>query len=798
MKNYRIIIALSIVLLHSSLTSQVHSSGQMLFDDGWRFHRGGCLGAEDREFDDSGWRVVDLPHDWSIEDIPGADSPFDPSAISQVNGGFTVGGTGWYRNSFIAAQEDSSQKFQLYFEGSYMHTTVWVNGQTAGIHHYGYTSFILDITSLVRFGEKNTVAVKVINEGENSRWYSGSGLYRHVWLIKTNRIHIPQWGVTITTPDISSDAARVSINTMVKNDNPMNGEITLKTRIIDAAGAEQGMSELTLSLQPQTAVEFKQAIPLSLPKLWSCDSPYLYTVVSSIYQGENLLDRVITPFGVRSLSITADHGFQLNGNPLKLRGGCVHHDNGPLGAKAYDRAEERRVELLKASGYNAIRCAHNPPSPAFLHACDRLGMMVIDEAFDMWNEPKNPYDYHLFFEDNGLDDLASMVLRDRNHPSVIMWSIGNEIVNIEKPENVEIGRWLAAKVRQLDPTRPITQAVNRLAEDKDTIFSILDVSGYNYGLNNYLPDHQRVPQRIMMATESYPLESYEYWMAVVDHPWIIGDFVWTSFDYLGEASIGWRGYFQKSDFYPWNLAYCGDLDICGWKRPQSYYRDVLWQPDQISLFVKPPVPSFELNPLKEYWSIWNWFDVAADWNWESYEKTPAEVYVYSSCEKVELFQNGKSLGKKTTSRADRFTATWQTAFQPGTLKAVGYKAGKACATAQLTTASSPTQIKLTADRRILQANNGDLSYVTVEVLDEHGIRHPKAENLLHFSVSGAATLVAVGNANPISLESVQQPQRRAWQGRCLAILKSGKTSGLATLTVSSDGLESAQIQIEIK
>jgi len=490
---------------------------------------------------------------------------------------------------------------------------------------------------------------------------------------------------------------------------------------------------------------------------------------------------------------------------LKLKGACFHHDHGPLGSKSYDRAEERRVELLKASGFNAIRCSHNPPSPAFLDACDRLGMLVIDETFDMWEHAKNPNDYSLYFEKWWQKDVESMILRDRNHPSVILWSIGNEIPGMNKPEVVKTAQMLADFVRKSDPSRKVIAAVNGLNPDKDPFIATLDIAGYNYGSggdhlkdNIFKNDHQRVPSRIMIQTESYPLEAFQSWMDVTDYPFLLGDFVWTAFDYIGEASIGWRGYYQKQDFFPWNLAFCGDIDICGWKRPQSFYRDALWKENQLSLFVKPPKPSFEENTNRESWSKWHWLDAVADWNWKGYENTSLEVSAYSSCEEVELFLNNKSLGRKKTDRSTEFKAIWDVPYQTGELKAIGYQGKKQVNTAIMQTANEPTQIKLTADRNEIKVDGQDLSYITVELLDNKGIKNPKADNLVKFELEGPGTIVGVGNANPVSLESNQQPQRKAWQGRCMVIVKSGKKGGNVKLKATADGLAPASIQINIR
>jgi beta-galactosidase len=422
-------------------------------------------------------------------------------------------------------------------------------------------------------------------------------------------------------------------------------------------------------------------------------------------------------------------------------------------------------------------------------------MLVIDEAFDAWKYGKNSYDYHLYFNDWWKKDITSMVTRDYNHPSIIMWSIGNEVQEKGTPEGAQTAKLLANYTRELDATRVVTSAVNDIREDKDPYFAALDVSGYNYAVNSYgheastyEADHKRIPGRIMFGTESFPLESFGNWMEVTDHPYVLGDFVWTSFDYIGEASIGWLGYPQGTSFYPWNLAYCGDIDICGWKRAQSYYRDALWKENQLSIFVSSPKPSFALNPKTASWSKWNWYDVVADWNWKGYENKPLTVNIYSSCPQVELFLNNKSLGKKETNRATRFTATWDVPYQSGELKAIGYDGDKKVNTSILRTAGEPSEIKLSADRTKLKANNQDLSYITVELTDSKGNLNPRANNLVHFKVEGPGTIAGVGNANPESVESDQLPQRKAWRGKCLVIIKSTGKAGDIILKASADKL----------
>ena len=566
------------------------------FNEGWIFHRGDVESAEKVAFEDASWRKLSLPHDWSIEDIPGKDSPLDPDAPGEVSSGFFVGGTSWYRKHFSLAESMKEKHLYLQFDGIYMNADIWINGKHLGNHPYGYTTFGYDITDLVKFDDENIIAVEVKNEGKNSRWYSGSGIYRHVWLISTQKTYIPTWGVFITTPKVNEGIAKIQMNIQIINETETIKDITVHSRVFNAEGVMRSQTKNKVDVTPSSENNVIQMFEIENPKLWSPDDPNLYKMITQLKLNDQVIDEVENTFGIRSIEFSVDNGFLLNGKPTLLKGGCMHHGNGPLGAAAFDRAEERRVELMKKSGFNAIRCAHNPPSEAFLDACDRLGIMVIDEAFDMWKYQKNPQDYHVYFSDWWQKDVTTMVLRDRNHPSIIMWSTGNEIPERGKPEGVEESIMLKNFIKGLDPSRPVTAAVNGLKPDKDPFFATLDISGYNYATggdhwktNIYQMDHDRIPGRIMYGAESYPLEAFGAWMDAVDNPYVIGDFVWTGFDYLGEASIGWLGYMQKKEFYPWSHAYCGDIDICGWKRPQSYYRDILWEVgDKPYIFVVPP------------------------------------------------------------------------------------------------------------------------------------------------------------------------------------------------------------------
>jgi beta-galactosidase len=798
--------ACSIIFLQVSAQELVvvkseHARSNILLDDGWKFYHGNFQMAANTDFNDLDWRSVDLPHDWSIEDIAGTSSPFDPRAVGQTSSAFTMGGTGWYRKSFMIDRSATGKKIHIQFDGVYMNAEVWLNGKKLGENPYGYTSFWFDISNAAKIGEKNVVAVKVKNEGENTRWYSGSGIYRHVWLTFFDSVHVAHWGAAITTPEVSQQSARVHAQYEVENETGGVAEVRLQTSILDSHGKEVSVKELVKSVAKSGSSVFDLDIAITSPVLWSLESAYLYIAKTKVFVNDQLSDQSETSFGIRSISFNSASGFQLNGKPTELKGGCVHHDNGPLGAKAFDRAEERRVELLKASGYNAIRCAHNPPSPAFLDACDRLGMLVIDEAFDMWRNGKNSFDYHLYFDSWWKKDIESMIKRDRNHPSIIMWSIGNEIPAMDDPATVDVSKMLADQVRKLDSSRPVTAAVNDISRQKDALFATLDVGGYNYGVNwawnegtndnKYETDHARVPERIMFGSESFPLEAFDYWMAAKDRPWVIGDFVWTAFDYLGEAGIGYIGFWQDKRFYPWTLAYCGDIDICGWKRPQSYYRDAFWNDKPtVSVFVKSPKPTFEENPNRASWSKWHFQDVWPSWNWAGYEGQPLEVQVYSNYDRVELFLNGKSLGFKPTNKDTKFIAVWSVPYQSGTLKAVAYKGKRKLSETSLTTAKSANTIRLLPDRSTLRANANDLSYITVELVDENGIVDPQSDNLINFEIEGPGKIIGVGNANPISEESYTQPQRKAWKGKCMVIVKSGKEAGKIVVKATSGQLRS--------
>jgi len=932
-----------------------HSRDQS-FDSHWRFLRGETAGAEDPAFDDSEWRILDLPHDWSIEDLPprtnrvlelravtgtwrfhqgddarwkardlddsqwqhvilpdswehhsgytnnyaygwyrrhleipaefkGSDfylllgriddvdevwlngellggtgsyppdyrtafnderrylvpasivrgdnsdllavrvfdgenggglleegresarlGPFD-TAESQGGHftGYTVGGVGWYRKHFTV--NETNKLVAVRFDGVYMNAEVWINGHRLGEQPHGYTSFEFDLTPYINSaGQENVLAVRVRNEGRNSRWYSGSGIYRHVWLTVREPVHIPTWGVFVTTPEVSSNKAVVNVSSEVRNAGASDAEAIVRVSVMDDSGEIVGTDASRLALPPGKATLITQHVTVLSPRLWSSEAPNLYSARVEIVMNEQTADVVSELFGIRKIEFDAEHGFRLNGEPTLLKGGNVHHDNGPLGSMAIDRAEERKVELLKANGFNAVRTSHNPPSPAFLKACDRLGMVAIVEAFDQWNESKenNQQDYHRFFNDWWERDIASMVRRDRNHPSVIMWSIGNEIP--EQFRAGDTGMRLREAVLLHDTTRPVTQAIcndwGRVTRNWNTLsdpaFVHLDVAGYNYLPEKYESDHARHPERVMYGSESYPKDALLYWSYVERHPYVIGDFVWSAMDYLGEAGIAHALLSNEPNSFfmswPWFNAWCGDLDLCGFKKPQSYYRDVVWHRSPIEMAVQAPIPP----DLTETMSSWAWPNESRCWNWSGHEGTPLQVSVYSRCEKVRLTLNDRVIGEQTISEATQFTARFDVPYDPGELSAYGLIDGKVMAQTTLKTTGMPKKVKLAVDRTSIRADRNDLSYVTVEVVDADGQRVPDATIPVRISVSGKGELVGHASAVPNEPASFREPMRTTFEGRCLAILRPTGETGDISLRVEAEGLEPATTTIGVE
>ncbi len=786
---------------------------EMLLDEGWKFHLGSLAGAESPDYDDSGWRVLNLPHDWSIETVASSlegvtVGPFSklsekryPASQQMGGGGWdvgqTMGGEGWYRKDFTLAEGDKGKQITLYIEAASYQSEVWVNGHKVYFNRYAYTPYRVDITQHLKpQGERNVIAVKCVNEGHNSRWYIGSGLYRNVWLIKTAETHLDKWDTYVSTQQINKKRATISLSTLIHG--PGNGE-TIRVCIVSPDGKEVFNKDYT----PAADRSLNATLDIQKPQLWSVDTPRLYTAVVSLWKSGRQTDRIEIPFGIRTIEVSAKEGFKLNGKPMLLKGCCIHHDNGLLGATAIARADEHRVELLKQNGFNAIRCSHNLASESFYEACDRLGMLVIHETFDQWLKPKRLEDYHQYFSQHYQADLTAGIKRDRNHPCIMMWSIGNEIPGRITPEGIEAAAKLRQTVLGLDTTRPVVAGIcdwdwKRYSweEQSAKAFLSLDAGGYNYMWRKYESDHQQYPDRVMFGSESFPKEAAQNWNLVEKHPYIIGDFVWTAIDYVGEAGLAHTLELAPSDHnpqfmdWPWYNAWCGDLDLIGNKKPQCYFRNVLWGVSPIAMAVhKPIAPGKE-----EVVNGWAWTDERQSWTWDGLQGQTMTVHVYSRSPKVSLTLNGQLLGIRETDK-ETYTATFEVPYTPGEL--VAQNIGKDKSKFTLKTAGAPATIRLTADRQTINASHHDLSFISIEVLDKDGNVLPDAALPLTISYQGEATVIA-GNGSYDDMQSFRSLTPKTFRGRAQAIVQPNGKAGECTVTVSAKGMKSQSVTITLK
>lgn len=796
---FKIILALILLNLnYLSANAQEQSAiRKQLFDYDWSFSLTNDSLAKRNDFNDKNWRKLDLPHDWSIE------GKIDPKNPMGNDGGYFPAGIGWYRKTFNLPANLSGKQISIYFEGVYMNAEVFINGKSLGIYPYGYTSFTYDLTPYLKYGVANVIAVKVDNSKQkNSRWYSGSGIYRHVWLITKPNVNIANWGVGITTENVSAKQADVRIVTTLKNETNKAKRVVLKTMLSATGNKSVGNANTTVVLDANTEKSVTQTIKVANPSLWEPNHPSLYKANVKVLDDKSV-DEVNTTFGIRSIKFTATKGFELNGKTVKINGGNVHHDNGSLGAAAFDRAEIRKAELLKKAGFNAVRTSHNPPSEAFLNACDSIGLLVIDESFDGWRSEKNKFDYAMYFDKWAKKDVQAMVKRDRNHPSIIMWSIGNEIIERKEKRAVETAKMLADAVKEIDATRAVTSAMTTWDKDWnifDPLMAEHDVAGYNYQLHRAKDDHARVPERVILQTESYPRDAFANWKLVNDNTYVIGDFVWTALDYLGESGIG-RWYYSGEvtgehydrDLFPWHAAYCGDVDLTGWRKPISHYRSMLYnEGEKLYMAVREPQPApFEIK--ETLWSVWPTWE---SWTWPGFEGKPLEVEVYSKYQKVRLYLNDKLIGEKSTTEKEQFRATFPVPYTKGQLKAVGLNAdGSEGENSILSTAGTTAKIKLTADRNTLKANGQDLAYVTVELVDENGNLQPNADSILNFQIEGEGALIGIDNADIKDTDPYVGKSRKAWHGRALAVIKTTRKKGDITITVTSPELSNSKIKI---
>ncbi|OQA46863.1 MAG: Beta-glucuronidase [Chloroflexi bacterium ADurb.Bin325] len=782
-------------------------------DQGWEYTEATGFAAL---FNPHAWQPVTLPHDAMIS------KPRHPDNPAGSHGGYFPGGAVSYRRKLFAPEEWRGQSVQLEFEGVYMNAEVTVNKQLVQRQPYGYSSFIVDIAPYLVYGQENVIGVIANNTAQpNCRWYTGTGIYRHVWLRTGGQIHIRPWGVFVTTPVVDPAASAVHVATELANVSSL-ARATLRSTVLDAAGNVVARVET-----PAAAPTVQQTLLVRDARLWSVDEPYLYTLHSEALVDGAVVDAESTTFGIRAIEVDAERGFRLNGAPLKLKGGCIHHDHGPLGAASYDRAEERKAALLKSAGYNAIRTAHNPPAPALLDACDRLGMLVIDESFDAWTSGKVTNDYHLYFQEWWQADLAAMIRRDRNHPSIIMWSIGNEIFEaLGDPVAAELSARQADFVRALDPTRFVTSGlmfnflediergdasgsfkIKPVAEDPQQdswglqtrgFVAPLDVVGYNYMVQRYAVDQTRFPGRVIAGTETWGHRMYSFWKETERLPHVIGDFVWTALDYIGEAGFGAVSFDGQVGFgapYPYHLYGCGDFDICGFKRPQSYYRDLLWG-ERTAPFIAVHDPQhYGKTPT---FTPWAWEPVIDNWTYPGWEGKPTQVDVYAADDEVELFVNGVSAGRKPAGAASENRVSFDVIYEPGVIEAVGYTGGRETGRFRLATTGRPAALRVEADRAEIATGCGDLAYVTVALVDQDGRAVNRHDLAVTVEVTGAGELLAIGTGDPLSEEPYVGAQRTTFQGRLLAVVRSAAEPGAITVNVRADGLPPASIALHAR
>jgi beta-galactosidase len=788
------------------------------FDFGWKFFKGDSPGAQQPEFPDSAWRPVDLPHDWSIE------GPFSEQEKAQ---GSLPTGIGWYRKRFRAPESYQDRAIVIEFDGIYQNSEVWINGQYLGKRPYGYVAFSYDLTPHLKAGD-NVIAVKVDNSRQpNCRWYSGSGIYRHTWLLATDPLHVAYWGTFVTSPRVSKDAATVQIKTRVKNERKAAAACTLTTALLDRDGKTVASAEAAQQVAPNGEYEFVHQVSVANPRLWSVADPYLYSVRSTVREQGRIVDEYDTPTGIREALFDADRGFLLNGERVKLNGVCLHHEAGAVGAAVPERVWERRLEILREMGCNAIRTSHNPYAAEFMDLCDRMGFLVMNEAFDEWKVGKGqigPYGYANYFDEWHERDVRDFVRRDRNHPSVVLWSAGNEIGDQSDPKGAETLRNLLGIFHAEDPTRLVTAGCDRIASEppsntvRPEFLALLDVVGYNYvdrwrdrKEKYYSIDRAAFPHRRVIGTESVSMggtrgdyrglfpgdgpaagmlrggrgrnvDVEQLWRFVSTYDYVAGDFMWTGIDYLGESR------------WPGKGASAGVIDTCGFKKDGFYFYQSQWTAK----------PMLHLFP---------------HWNWKGKEGQFIPVACYTNCDTVELFLNGKSVGLKgyafprlgmegrygnspARARVPRTTndlhLEWDVPYEPGTLKAVGTKDGKVVSTLEVSTTGEPSAVRLAVDRAQISADRRDVAHITVQITDAQGRMVPIADHEVAFIVEGEGKLIGLDNGDPQSHEDYKATRRKAFNGMCLAIVQSTGKSGRIQVTATSPGLQSAKLTISTR
>jgi beta-galactosidase len=800
-------ILLTVISVTSFAKAPVAARYHLLMDKSWKFYLGDDKSASEISFNDNAWRTLDLPHDWSIE------GQFSKDATTGGGGGYLPTGIGWYRKQFTLPSSVKGRQVNIQFDGVYQNSVVWINGHLLGKRPNGYISFVYDLTPYLTSG-KNTIAVKVDNSAQpNSRWYSGSGIYRHVWLNITNPVHIAQWGTYVTTPTVSAASATVSVKTKIENSGADINGATLTSTIIDESGHEVATGKTAVSISAKASNDFEQSIQVASPALWAVETPHLYTLHSTITSGNKVIDEFQSSFGIRTLEYSAVSGFSLNGKRVKMNGVCLHHDGGCVGAAVPIKIWEERLKILRDMGCNAIRTSHNPVAPEFLDLCDKMGFLVMDEAFDAWESGKVKNDYHLYFDEWAQTDVKDQVHRDRNHPSVVLWSAGNEIPDQTKDKGVELMKALITTFHAEDPTRPVTTANDDIAADNGSTkleyMQAEDIVGYNYVDRwherrelFYSIDHADHPKWMMIGTEDdavrnaaeYSLgmvkgvvrpnylggmiRAEQLWKYVAVHDYVIGDFMWTGIDYLGEAR--WPGKGSSS----------GEIDMTNQPKDGYYFYQSQWTNK----------PVLHLLPK---------------WNWEGHEGQIIPVLAYTNCDTVELFVNGKSYGVKVqefprqgnSGGWNRYAKpyvnittadlhlSWDVAYEPGVIKAVGRKNGKQVVIDEIHTAGKPASLRLTTDNSPVNADGKDVALIHVDILDADGNIVPTADNNITFNVTGSGKLMGVDNGNQRDDDSFKMNSRKAFNGHAYAVIQADGKPGSITLTVQADGLKSSSVTI---
>ena len=773
-----------LVVLFSTGLSAAAQRITSSFDRDWRFLKGDAAGAEKLEFDDSDWRKLDVPHDWSIE------GPVDQKNPTGPGGGFMPSGVSWYRKHFTLSNDASNRLVFIEFDGVMSNSDVWINGVHLGNRPYGYVGFSYELTKHLNIGKDNILAVRTdTSKQPASRWYTGAGIYRHVRLVIKNRLHVPQWGTFVSTPQVDVKEAVVRVSSEVTNQSDSPEQVSLEITLLDPRGKTLQTAHTNINtIEPGKSFNFEGELTVKYPTLWDIGRPNLYKAIASVrVDGNRTVDDETVIFGIRAVQFRAATGFWLNHKNIKILGACLHHDGGAFGAAVPLAVWEHRLNELRKLGVNAIRTAHNPPAPEFLDLTDRMGFIVMDELFDQWTLAKNPYDYHLYFNEWSKIDLRDTVLRDRNHPSVILYSAGNEIRDTPNAELAKnILRGLVEEFHRNDPTRPVTQGLFRpnVSHDYENgLADLLDVVGQNYREQEILAAFRQKPSRKILGTEN--THELTQCAAVRDHPEYSGQFIWSGVDYLGEGGQ-----------YPRIANNSGLLMKTAVPKPIAFQRQSWWR-DWAMVYItrrvartprQPTDPGY--NPIEERRPQ----VLFSDWTPKNLQPHEENVEVYSNCEEVELFLNGKSLGKQPRPKDDS-PRSWRVNFEFGVIKAVGMNRGRIAATYDLRTANKPAKIRLAVNKRNIANTWDDVVFVNVSVVDQNGTLVPDADNLITFKVEGTGRLAAVDSADSYSHEPYQARERKAFQGKCLALLKATGDRGKIKLTATSPGLEATTIEI---